>query len=282
MDTLTLALSQSAFAGDPDEALRHLSATAAQARAAGADLLLCPEMGLSGYAIGAAAIQARAEFLDGPLLQAVAALARQHGLALVVGLAERHPDGGRPYNTAVAFDADGTRLASYRKTHLFGDMDRRQFSPGDAAPSAFDWRGWRLGLLICYDVEFPEPVRLLALQGVDLVLVPTANMRGYDEVPTLLVPARACENRVFIAYANACGDEGGLHYGGLSTVADASGQVMHIAGRDAGLHTVRLSRSTLAQARRHDPLADRRADLYGPLSVTPDARPRGPVRPQPG
>jgi predicted amidohydrolase len=122
-------------------------------------------------------------------------------------------------------------------------------------------------------------VRLLALQSVDLVLVPTANMRGYDEVPTLLVPARACENRVFVAYANACGDEGELHYGGLSTVADASGQVLHIAGRDAGLHIVRLSRSTLAQARRHDPLADRRADLYGPLSVTPNARPRGPVRP---
>ncbi|MDP4299431.1 carbon-nitrogen hydrolase family protein [Leptothrix discophora] len=270
MDTLTLALCQTGYAREPAEALERLDASAAQARQAGADLLLCPEMSLTGYAIGAQAVQARAEPIDGPLAQAVSALARHHGLALVVGLAERHADGSAPYNTALAVDADGSRLASYRKTHLFGELDRRQFSAGEVGSAAFDWRGWRLGLLICYDVEFPETVRLLALQGVDAVLVPTANMRGYDEVPQLLVPARACENRVVVAYANACGCEGGLRYGGLTTVAGSDGRILLRAGREAGLHTVRLSRAALDEARRHDPLADRRVDLYMPLAGPPD------------
>ena len=101
------------------------------------------------------------------------------------------------------------------------------------------------------------------------MLVPTANMTGFDEVPHRLVPARACENRVMLAYANACGVEGPLSYGGLSTVADPSGAVLRQAHRGKDLFTVGLSRTSLEQARRHDPLADRRPDLYQPLSLRP-------------
>jgi predicted amidohydrolase len=245
-DTLTLALWQTPFVAEPAEALERLDEAAHQARAAGADLLLCPEMSLCGYAIGAAAVRERAEPVDGPLARSAAGLARRHGLALVVGMAERHPQGHgggqRPYNTALAFAPDGTLLARYRKTHLFGDMDREQFSAGDAAAQVWSWRGWRLGLLICYDVEFPQTVRALAQQGVDAVLVPTANMRAYDEVPLQMVPSRARDNRVWLAYANACGDEGDLRYGGLSTVAAPDGAVAMCAGRGPALETVRLSR----------------------------------------
>ena len=155
---------------------------------------------------------------------------------------------------------------NYRKTHLYGELDRDQFSPGDAAPAVFGWQGWRLGLLICYDVEFPEAVRLLALQGADAVLVPTANMTGFEEVPRLLVPARACENRLFIAYANACGAEGALHYGGLSTVAGPDGQIMSVSDTQSSLCCVRLDQPSLAQARVGSPLNARRSDLYGPLT----------------
>lgn len=266
MDDLTLALWQTAYAppeAGTAEALRRLDATAAQARVQGADLLVCPEMSLTGYAIGPERLAALAESADGPLSQAVAAIAQRHGIAIVYGYPERHPGvGQQPFNATQAIAPDGTPLGHYRKTHLFGELDRAQFSLGDAASKVFEWYGWRLGLLICYDVEFPETVRGLALQGADAVLVPTANMAGFDEVPTLLVPARAYENSLFVAYANACGSEGGVHYGGLSTVAGPGRQRIAQAGRENVLLTLSLSRNELQHARTTGHLSHRRTDLY--------------------
>lgn len=240
MNDLTLALWQTAYAPTTAQALQRLDAAAAQARAQGADLLVCPEMVLTGYAIGPERVAALAEPPDGALARAVASIACRHHLAVVYGYPERHPAGERPYNAAQFVAANGRRLAHYRKTHLYGDLDRAQFSVGDTASQAFVWRGWRLGLLICYDVEFPEAVRGLASQGAHAVLVPTANMREFDEVPMQMVPARARDNRLFVAYANACGHEAALHYGGLSTVAGPDGERLGRSGRRSDLRTVRL------------------------------------------
>lgn len=240
MQDLTLALWQTAYAPNPAEALQRLDATAAQAHAQGAGLLITPEMYLTGYAIGTDRATALAEPSDGPFAQAVAAIAQRRGIAIVYGYPE-HSASGKPFNATQAIGPDGVRLAHYRKTHLFGDMDRAQFTAGDAASEVFSWRGWRLGLLICYDVEFPEAVRGLALQGADAVLVPTANMREFDEVPLQMVPARARDNRLFVAYANACGHEGELQYGGFSTVAGPDGERLAFAGRRNELLTVQLT-----------------------------------------
>ena len=265
---LTLALWQCAYSAaeaGTAEALRRLDDQAQRARAQGADLLVCPEMSLTGYAVGAERVQALAEPRDGPLAQAVTAMAKRHQIAIVYGYPERHPAGGQPFNAAQAIDAQGKAMGHYRKTHLFGDMDRAQFSAGDAPSQVFACRGWRLGLLICYDVEFPEAARALALQGTDAVLVPTANMVGFDEVPQLLVPARACENRVVVAYANACGHEGPLHYGGLSTVVLADGTPLACAGREPETLLVTLDPSALGESRRSSQLPARRPDLYSAL-----------------
>ena len=140
---------------DPAAAGQH----AQQAAAQGADLLVCPEMGLTGYAIGAERVSALAETADGPMAQAVAAIAQRHQIAIVYGYPEQHPEGQKPFNAAQAIDHQGRSIGHYRKTHLFGDMDRQQFTAGDTASHVFGFQGWRLGLLICYDVEFPEPSR---------------------------------------------------------------------------------------------------------------------------
>jgi predicted amidohydrolase len=266
---LTLTLWQTAYVpveAGTSVALEQLEAEARQAHAQGSDLLICPEMSLTGYAIGPARLRALAETAEGPMAQAVAAVAKRHQIAIVYGYPERHPDGHLPFNAVQAIDASGQVLGRYRKTHLYGDLDNQQFSAGDEAPQVFVYRGWQLGLLICYDVEFPEPVRALALQGADAVLVPTANMVGFDEVPRLLVPARACENRVVVAYANACGQEAALQYGGLSTVVQADGSPLACAGRDRQTLLVKLDPSALAQARLSSPLPWRRPDLYGALT----------------
>ena len=266
LEILSLALWQTPYLGTPAQSLARLDAIAAQAQAQGADLLLCPEMGLTGYAIGPNRVATLAEPANGPLAQAVGAIAQRHSIAIVYGYPERHPSGEKPFNAAQAIGPNGEALGHYRKTHLYGELDHAQFSAGNAASQVFAWRGWRLGLLICYDVEFPEAVRSLALQGADAVLVPTANMVGFDEVSTLLVPARACENRLVVAYANACGSEGGTHYNGLSTTADARGAVLAQAGRGEALMLVQLRRSALLAARQHGYLRARRPDLYRPLA----------------
>lgn len=263
-DTLTLALWQCPYPANTFDALAHLDTTAAQARAKGAELLVCPEMSLTGYQIGAQRAAALAEPADGPLSQAVAAIAQRHGIAIVYGYPE-HNAGSKPYNAAQFIAADGQRLANYRKTHLFGDVDRAQFSPGPQAPAVFEWNDWRLGLLICYDIEFPEPARMLALQGADAVLVPTANMIEFDEVQRVLLPARALENRVFVAYANACGVESTTTYGGLSLVCGPKGVLLEHAVRDAALVVTTLSPDDLRQAHASSQLAERRGDLYGLL-----------------
>lgn len=259
-NTLTLALWQCPYAANTAEALARLDTTAAQARAQGADLLVCPEMSLTGYQIGVAAVAALAEPADGPLAQAVASLAQRHRIAIVYGYPE-HNTSGKPYNAVQFIAADGERIANYRKTHLFGGIDRAQFSPGPQAPTVFEWNGWRLGLLICYDIEFPEPARGLALQGADVVLVPTANMAQFDEVQRVLLPARALENRVFVAYANACGQERDTTYGGLSTACAPMGEVLKQAARDEQLILCKLTRPTLLAARASSQLPDRRSDL---------------------
>jgi predicted amidohydrolase len=231
--------------------LQRLDAAAAQARAAGADLLLTPEMFLTGYNIGAEAVRSLAQPRDGGYAQAVARIAQTHGVAIVWGYPERDATDAI-FNAAQMTSARGTPLLHYRKTHLYGALDRAQFSaaPVDAANSQLaELHGWNIGLLICYDVEFPENPRRLALAGADCVLVPTANMERYDFVPATLVPTRAFENQTVLAYANYCGPEGNLRYGGLSSVVGALGQPLAVAGRDEALLIATLTPEALDHAR---------------------------------
>jgi predicted amidohydrolase len=249
---LTLAVMQCASLPLQVEAnLQRLEAAAARARAAGAHVLLTPEMFLTGYSIGAEAVQALAQPRDGGYAQAVTRIAVTHQIAIVWGYPEREADGAL-FNAAQWTSAQGTAVLHYRKTHLYGALDRAQFSAGmvnaDISQLA-TLHGWRVGLLICYDVEFPENTRRLALAGADCVLVPTANMDRYDFVPRTLVPARAFENQMVLAYANYCGPEGKLRYGGLSSIVDALGQPLALAGRDESLLFATLTPEALAHAR---------------------------------
>ena len=242
-----------------------LARVAAKARSGGASLLVAPELFLTGYAIGREAVERLAEAADGPLLTAAADIARRESIALVFGFPERAGD--NVYNTAIAIGADGTTLASYRKTHLFGDVDREQFADGGVAPDSFEMGGYRAGLLICYDVEFPENVRALALNGVDLVIVPTALMQPFDVVAKTVVPARAYENQVFVAYVDRCGVEPPFHYCGLSCVVGPDGTDLARAGRGEELIFADLERRMLDESRRlNTHLTDRRPELYSRLS----------------
>lgn len=255
---------------DPAANLDRLASAARTAAARGARLLVAPEMHLTGYAVGPEAVERLAEPADGPSAERAAAIARATGVALAYGYPER-AEGG-VYNAALLIDRDGRRLG-HRKAHLFGDLDRGMFAPGPGPKPGsetsplLDLDGLRLGLLICYDVEFSEAARALALAGADLLVVPTALMEPHEAVARLVVPARAFENGLFVAYANRCGREGDLAYIGQSCVIGPDGADITRAGRDPALVLADLDPAALRAARAANPyLEDRRPDLYGRLT----------------
>jgi predicted amidohydrolase len=245
--------------------LARLKRVAGEARRRGAALLICPELYLTGYAIGADAIAKLAEPLDGASVKTACAIAAEAGIALVFGLPES--DGPRIYNTAVAIGADGKVLARYRKTHLFGAVDREQFSPGSSPPAIFELGGLRAAMLICYDIEFPENVRMAALRGAEFIIAPTALMRPYDVVANVIVPARAFENQLFFAYVDRCGREDNFDYCGLSCVAGPDGSILARAGSGEELILADLDPVKLARSRHlNTHLEDRRPELYAGLA----------------
>jgi len=240
--------------------LRRLDAACASAAARQAGILVTPEMFTSGYAITRAEVVRLAEDAGGPTEAAVSEIARRHRLAIVYGHPERAP-GGAAYNAATMVGPDGTVRGRHRKVHLYGDVDRGQFAANPGRPAAFDFCDSRVGMLICYDVEFPESVRRLALDGARTVLVPTANMKGCEEVQDFLVRARACENNCGLVYANYCGADDGFEYNGQSMICGPRGEVLAQAGTEGE----ELVIADLPGGPAGTYLADRRSDLYGSL-----------------
>jgi len=238
--------------------LRRLDEICAQAAAQQVEVLVTPEMFTSGYGLTPDQVLDLAEDAGGPTEIAIGQIARRHRLAIVYGHPERAPGPGA-YNAATLVGADGVVRGRHRKVHLFGDVDRLLFVPNPGRPTAFDFDGSRVGLLICYDVEFPEAVRRLAVDGARTVLVPTANMSGFEVVQQVLVRARACENGCGVVYANYCGADDLFEYNGLSVICGPDGEVL----AQAGAKGEELVIADLPGGSAGTYLADRRADLYG-------------------
>ncbi|WP_030738073.1 carbon-nitrogen hydrolase family protein [Streptomyces sp. NRRL S-31] len=256
-------LQSSGHPGSIAENLKVLDEAAGRAAAQGAGLLAAPEMFLTGYAIGDD-IARLAEPADGDAADAVAEIATRHGLAVAYGYPER--DGERVHNSAQLISADGTRLANYRKTHLFGCFERDHFTPGGQQVVQAELNGLTVGLLICYDVEFPENVRAHALAGTDLLVVPTAQMHPFQFVAESMIPVRAFENQMYVAYVNRVGQEGEFEFVGLSVLAGPDGVARTRAGRAEQLVVADADPAFLAASREDNPyLKDRRPGLYGSL-----------------
>jgi len=266
---MKLALWQTA--GYPANVAANLAAlerTAAAAAAAGAALLLAPECWLCGYNIGAA-VARLAERRDGPAARRVAEIARHNGIAIVYGYAERDPEASRIYNAAQAIGPDGTSIGHYRKTHLWGAEERAAFEPGSRFEPPFLLGDLTIGLLVCYDIEFPEPARSLALEGADVILVPTALTDEYACVPDFIVPARSVENQLYVAYCNHCGVENGMRFLGGSCLTGMDGKVLAGAGSGEALIVAEVSREARDAAARLFPhRSDRRPELYGRVAAT--------------
>ncbi|MFF4508583.1 carbon-nitrogen hydrolase family protein [Streptomyces sp. NPDC001401] len=259
----TALLQSSGRPGSVAENLKVLDAAAGRVAAAGATLLAAPEMFLTGYAIGDD-IARLAEPADGESADAVADIAGRHGLTIAYGYPER--DGETVFNSAQLISAEGIRLANYRKTHLFGCFERDHFTPGEQPVVQAELGGLTVGLMICYDVEFPENVRAHALAGTDLLVVPTAQMHPFQFVAESMIPVRAFENQMYVAYVNRVGQEGEFDFVGLSALAGPDGVARARAGRGEELVFADADPAFLTASREANPyLKDRRPGLYGSL-----------------
>ena len=245
------------------DTLKIFDRACANAKSNGADLVIFPEMGVTGYNIGADRIRNLAEPHDGAMVERLMAMAKRHAIGIVCGFPEAN--GQNIFNSAVLINSSGTVQSICRKVHLFGDVDREVFSPAEGLCSLVHVGDWTVGLAICYDIEFPELVRSYALAGADIIIVPTANMLPYVGVPKRMIPARAEENEIYIAYANRVGVEGAFQYCGLSCVIGPDGFDIARAGEALKDEMIfaEISKNELKSVRKSiSHLKDRRSDLY--------------------
>ena len=223
------------------------------------DLLVLPELFASGYWFeNAAQLGALAEATDGPTLTRVRGWARQLNAAIVAGFPER--DGGTFYNSAMLVGPD-TDLIHYRKLHLFAE-EKRWFAPGDRPLEVAEFRGTRLGLMVCFDWRFPETARSLAFLGADLILHPSNLVLPW--CPDAMI-TRALENNVFIATSNRSGDDRhadeSLHFIGRSQVVAPDGERLgQLPDHGEGILEVVID-AALAREKSVNPYNDLFADL---------------------
>ncbi len=262
MTKLNLALFQNdSVPANPEAQVAALRRAAESARMANAQLLITPELYLSGYKIPDQ-VETLSEPVDGALMSQVRAIAKDAGLAILCGYPERGDTG--VYNSAALVDSEGSLVLNHRKLHLSGPYEKAHFIVDDNTVQVACIAGVKVAPLICYDVEFPESVRAGALAGAELVIVPTALVDQFAFLTSTLIPTRAFENGIFVAYANHAGSEADLKYCGLSTVARPGGEFTQAARDREDLLMVTIDTAEIAACRDRLPyLTDRRSDLIG-------------------
>jgi predicted amidohydrolase len=202
--SIRLAVFQgSSVACDLAENKRQVQTAAMKAAAGGCDLCVFPELFICGYDIGIDNLKDLAISKDGPLMTSISEIAHELHIAICVPYSEIAD--GLYYNSAALFSSTGELILNYRKCHLFSEYEESVFTKGEellvATLPGFDIK---VGILICFDIEFPEPARVLRLQGAELLIVPTALGTGpvAELIPLCTIPTRALENHCCICYSN--------------------------------------------------------------------------------
>lgn len=232
-------------------------------------LLVLPELHITGFP-SRRTVASLAEPVDGPSISRIHAAARKKDVSVAVGFVEA-ADGCHFNTTVLVTPRDGVVLR-YRKTHLFGG-ERGVVQAGDRFATT-RWNGLRVGLLICYDIEFPETARALAQLGAQLLIVTNGNMDPYGPVHRACILARAVENQAYAIMANRVGGgDNGLVFAGGSAIVDPYGTLLFEAGREVTTIRTRLDLSRLDAARKdYAYLDDQRIRLPGEVSEEGDVR----------
>ncbi len=227
MKPVTLLLAQTApKLLDKERNLKRISEQASKARQKNIDILVFPELHLTGYTMRDEVFN-MAEQIPGPSTKRVEKIAKEHGVHVVFGMPEESDIKGVLHNSAVFIGPKGI-IGKYRKVHLPTHTvfeEKKYYRPGHTAP-VFDTPFGKIGITICYDLYFPELTRLMALQGAELIIAISASpslRRSFFESFCL---SRAMENAFYLAYVNRVGIEEGLQFWGGSRVVSPSGSIL--------------------------------------------------------
>lgn len=238
---------------------------------AGANLVVLPELSDSGYVFSSLeeARSCASACHENPTIDGWLELARQYDLAVIGGFCELDED-GTLYNSAACVDPTGLQLV-YRKIHLW-DHESEFFAAGNQLSPICELMGARVSVAICYDLEFPELVRLLTLEGVELLVVPTnwpASEISIDEHPIELIKAQAsaATNGIWIAIADRVMTERGVDWIGCSTIVSPNGyfSAAPLAPDKTGIVIADIEPSKAndkSLTSRNDLIGDRREDVY--------------------
>ncbi len=277
--TICVAALQFAPAPSADDSIAIASAMIREAAAAGAQIILPPELFCGAYFCrhqDEAEFARASEWQTHQAVTALSALAAELGTVIPVSIFEK--DGPEYYNSVVMIDADGTPLGVYRKSHIPdgpGYQEKFYFRPGNTGFKVWDTRFGKIGVGICWDQWFPEAARAMMLQGAELLLYPTA-IGSEPQDATLDTAARwrramlghAVSNTVPVIAANRIGEEGGQIFYGTSFIADEAGEIAsELARTETGFAIAHFDLDHIAQERAAwGFFRDRRPVLYKPLA----------------
>jgi predicted amidohydrolase len=277
--TIIACLQLTPVLGDVAHNAAQAQAGIEEAISAGAEVVVLPELCTSGYMFADETESAAAAISrDDPLLAGWAHAAARHGAVVVGGFCERGED-GRPYNSAVVIPGDGAPVF-YRKLHLW-DQEKLVFAEGMDFPPVIDTPVGRVAVVVCYDLEFPELTRALALAGTQLLVVPTnwplVPRPAHERPPEVVVAMAAARvNRMAIACADRCGTERGQEWTQGSTIIAPDGWVAaesRLPGPIAA--DVDLDMALDKRLTEHAHLfTDRRPAFYGTLTDAETSAPR--------
>ena len=269
----TIALAQMAALETKPKTIRKAVTFAENAADAGADIIVYPEVGMTKFF---PQFRSEPKWFDdgepipgGPTCDALQAAAANRGIAVVVSLLE-HAETDTYYDTAAVIGKDGQLLGIQRMMHIAEEENYNEkyyYKPGNSNYPVFDVDGVRVGVAVCQDQFFPEHIRLLALHGAELIVVPTAISAESD--PMLLASrSGAALNHVFFAGVNRVGTEAAMTFVGNSHVVNPLGEVVKIADtKEDELVTCQIDVDLVKQVRSTQNFwfRDRRPETYGDL-----------------
>lgn len=247
--------------GNPTVNFAHAKQLISEAMKENPDVLVLPETWNTGFFpkknLAQMSCNNGAEVKD-----CIGSLAKEYGVNIVAGSVSNVRD-EHVYNTAMIFDRQGECVAEYDKTHLFTPMGEDKYFTAGTHVCRFSLDGIKCGIIICYDLRFPELIRTLALSGMDMLFVVSQwpNTRTFH-LRTLLT-ARAIENQMYVVCCNSCGVAGDTVFGGNSCIINPLGETLSLAGETEEIISAECNMDMLLEIRRTIPVFhDRRQELY--------------------
>jgi predicted amidohydrolase len=252
--------------GDAEKNIEKINQLSRRASRFDADIISFPELATTGYLLGRAWWK-HAETIPGPSVDKLGRIASEYGLYLISGIDER--EGKRIHDSSLLIAPNGDVHGVYRKVHLWA-KERNYFTPGNEFP-VFNTRLGKVGLGICYDLEFPEPARIMALAGAEIIVYSSAQMKPMQRMIDIYVHSRAGENALFVCHSNRVGREGNLVYFGQSQIIHPSCKTLARMDETEGVVVAHLEMGAIARLRKAKLpyLRQRVPGLYSVLTKQP-------------